>query len=125
MEKIRRTKTVNLVLSEFQKEEGAIAVTELVQRFKNKANKTTIYRILERLCEEDVLHSFIGPDGLKWYAECHCPMHKKHDDFHPHLDCDECGKIRCIDFEIPTPKNLKVKLDMSEVLLKGTCEKCN
>ncbi|MEM7026765.1 MAG: transcriptional repressor [Pseudomonadota bacterium] len=122
---MRRTKTVNSVLLEFQKEHGAIAVTDLVDRFRNKANKTTIYRILERLCDEEVLHSFIGPDGLKWYAECHCPTHKKYKGFHPHIDCDECGKIRCIDFEIPTPKKLKIQIDMSEVMLKGTCEDCH
>ncbi|MEM6998466.1 MAG: transcriptional repressor, partial [Pseudomonadota bacterium] len=120
-----RTKTVNSVLLEFQKEDGAIAVTDLVKRFKNKANKTTIYRILERLCEEEILHSFIGPNGLKWYAECHCPTHKNNDGFHPHFNCNECGKIKCIDFEFPTPKNVNVKIDMSEILLNGTCPNCH
>ena len=50
MNKYKKTKSVNLIINTF-KNENALTVIELVNRFKTKMNKTTVYRILERLEE--------------------------------------------------------------------------
>ena len=54
----RKTKSVKLLLNTF-KDLNAISIIDLVQKFKNDMNKTTVYRILDRLEKSNILHSFI------------------------------------------------------------------
>ena len=64
MDKYKKTKSVHLIINTF-KNENALTVIELVNRFKTKMNKTTVYRILERLEESKILHSFLDQNGLR------------------------------------------------------------
>ena len=57
----RKTKPVKLILDTFNNNDYAISVVDLVSIFKNKMNKTTVYRILNRLEESNILHSFNCP----------------------------------------------------------------
>ena len=66
---LRQTKSVKLLLQEFKNTKTAISVVSLVDKFQNKMDKTTVYRILERLESSGQLHSFMGKDGLKRYAK--------------------------------------------------------
>ena len=61
----RKTKTVKLLLELFNKENYAIPVVDLVSTFKDHMNKTTVYRILYRLENAGILHSFMDQDGLR------------------------------------------------------------
>ena len=54
----RKTKTVELVLELFRDKKYAIPVVDIVSIFANKMNKTTVYRILQRLENSGILHSF-------------------------------------------------------------------
>ena len=67
---VRKTKSLELVLNEFQILTTAISVIELIKKLNSKLNKTTIYRILEKLEDDGILHSFLGNNGIKWYAKC-------------------------------------------------------
>ena len=67
---VRKTKSLELVLNEFQILTTAISVIELIKKLNSKLNKTTIYRILEKLEDDGILHSFLGNNGTKWYAKC-------------------------------------------------------
>ena len=66
---IRKTKTVKLILQEFDKINKAISVIDLVEKFSKKMDKTTVYRILDRLEDSGELHSFVDQGGLKRYAK--------------------------------------------------------
>jgi len=48
----RKTKTVKMILDLFGETNNAISIVDLVSTFRNKMNKTTVYRILNRLEEE-------------------------------------------------------------------------
>ena len=65
----RKTKTVKLLLDLFDQNYHAISVVELISIFSGKMNKTTVYRILNRLEDSGILHSFVDKDGLKRYAK--------------------------------------------------------
>ena len=54
---IRKTKSVETLLGEFKNNSGAVSVTELIKRFDSLINKTTIYRILDKLEDDRILHS--------------------------------------------------------------------
>jgi len=53
---IRKTKSLELVLNQFQGSTTAISVIDVIKKLNSKLNKTTIYRILEKLEEDGVLH---------------------------------------------------------------------
>ena len=102
---IRKTKSVEALLALFEQSKSAISVVDLVERFKGKANKSTIYRILERFENEGLVHAFKGQDGLTWYAKCFSDCAGgHHNDFHPHFQCQECGKVECLSVSISLPE---------------------
>jgi Fur family ferric uptake transcriptional regulator len=121
---IRKTKSVQTLLDIFETNKGAVSVVHLIDLLKEQMNKTTIYRILERLENDGIVHSFMDKDGLKWYAACQGCSSKKHSDIHPHFQCEECGQVDClpVELELPTIPNREIKF--SQVLLIGKCEKC-
>ena len=72
----RRTPSVDLLMKEFHNSNGAISVIELVNRLQMQINKTTIYRVLDKLEDDGVLHSFLDKNGSKCYAMCSdCSKH--------------------------------------------------
>ena len=122
---IRKTKSIEVLLNEFKMSSGAISVITLIERLSSKINKTTIYRVLDKLEEDGVVHSFLGKKGLKWYAKCDgCSLTDGHQDTHPHFQCLSCGKVDCLSINVLIPKIPNRKVDISQVLLQGKCEKC-
>mgnify|MGYP001627820095 CR=1 FL=1 len=120
----RRTKSVDLLLNEFEKNGGAISTTELIGRLGDQINKTTIYRVLDKLEDDAVLHSFLDSKGIKWYAICEgCSKHD-HSDLHPHFECTVCGKVDCLSVEIPIPNLNNREVEHSQILIQGKCEDC-
>lgn len=121
---IRKTQAVETLLNEFQKSSGAISAVELINRLSIKLNKTTIYRILERLEDDGVLHSFLGANGIKWYAKCNGCTKAAHTDAHPHFQCVHCGKVDCLSVDVQIPKIPNREVTISQILIQGKCEDC-
>lgn len=120
----RRTKSIDLLLEQFEKERGAISATVLTERLHEQVNKTTIYRSLERLEDEGLIHSFVGRNAIKWYAKCNgCSTHG-HNDIHPHFQCLSCGKMECLPIEVTIPKIKDREVHSSRILIQGKCDKC-
>lgn len=121
---VRKTKSIKTLLDEFKNTHGAISTVDLIKRFDSQMNKTTIYRALERLEDEGVLHSFLALNGIKWYAKCNGCSKSEHLDVHPHFECIECGKIDCVSVDIKIPSIPNRAVISSQVLIQGTCENC-
>ncbi|TYA78381.1 Fur family transcriptional regulator [Seonamhaeicola marinus] len=121
----RQTKQVKRIVEIFDKKNKAISVADLVKMLTAEMNKTTVYRILDKLMEDGIVHSFIGKGGLKWYAKCQSCSCEKHNDIHPHFQCKSCGVVKCLptSFEIPQAKGFKV--ESASLLLVGECDVCS
>jgi len=121
---LRKTKSVKLLLDEFEKNSSAISVITLIDRLDSQMNKTTIYRVLDKLEDDGFLHSFLGKNGHKWYAKCNGCSATVHNDIHPHFQCVSCGKVDCLTIDIHIPEIPNYKVEVSQVLLQGKCEAC-
>ncbi len=122
---IRKTKLVEAILELFKQGTNALSVVDLVARFKGKANKTTIYRIMDRLENEGMVHSFKGQEGLTWYAKCFSDCSTTyHKDIHPHFQCQQCGKVECLSINIVLPTIKTHRIESAEMFLVGQCEAC-
>ena len=124
MGKIKKTKSVMLLLESFGEDNDALALADLIDRFEDKMNKTTVYRILQRLDERGILHSFTGKDGRRWYAKCQENSSEPHLDKHPHFQCKACGKVECLTLDITIPSIPDYKIDSAQLLLIGKCKDC-
>ena len=121
---IRKTKSVATILTYFNDGHKAISVVDLVERLSSEMNKTTVYRVLDRLEDEGLIHSFTGTNGLTWYAKCHdCSTHN-HRDVHPHFECKDCGKVECLDVSIQLPQMNNRHVETADVFLTGQCVDC-
>ena len=122
----RKTKTVKLLLNLFDQENKALSVVDLVSIFNEEMNKTTVYRILNRLEESGILHSFTDRNGLKRYAKGNQkPGSVKDSNIHSHFLCNDCGISSCLPLEIPIPSLPNTRIDSSDHLLTGQCENCH
>lgn len=121
---VRKTKSVHTLLEVMKQAGEALSVVDLVNRLDQEMNKTTVYRILDRLEDEGLLHSFQGKDGLKWYAQCQGCSTEHHTDMHPHFQCVQCGKTTCLPLDVTIPKVPNVKIESASLLLTGLCEEC-
>jgi Fur family ferric uptake transcriptional regulator len=121
---VRKTKSLELVLNEFESLTTAISVIDLIKKLNSKLNKTTIYRILEKLEDDGIVHSFLGKNGIKWYAKCRNCSKSNHSDVHPHFECIDCGKIDCLTVEVKIPSIPNREIRSSQILFQGICESC-
>ena len=121
----RKTKSIKALLQVFENNESAISVVQLVDELKEEMNKTTVYRALDRMEKEGILHSFSGKEGLKWYAKCKDSCNSsEHKDIHPHFQCSDCGKTTCISVDLSIPSVQGYNISTAEVLLIGQCPDC-
>jgi len=121
---MRRTKSVMKVQKYLDGRDNAVSVVELVEHFSDEMNKVTVYRILARLEEEGLIHSFLDEGGLTWYAKCQNCVRDDHDDNHPHFQCNKCSTIICLPISITIPKIENHRVDKKNILLVGECEEC-
>jgi len=97
---------------------------ELIKRFQADMNKTTVYRILDRLEKQDVLHSFTDTNGLRWYAKSKVANAHVEIDHHSHFQCQDCGMSKCLPIEINIPSVPNHRVDSASLILVGQCEDC-
>lgn len=121
----RQTKQVRALLEVFNKENRAISVVDLVKLLTSEMNKTTVYRILNKLVDDGIVHSFLGKGGLKWYAKCESCSCDTHNDVHPHFQCKTCGEVECLPVSFKIPPVNGYKIDSASLLLVGECLECS
>ena len=121
---IRKTQSVSLVLNEVEKSSKAISAIELVKRLDDKINKTTVYRLLDKLEDDGLLHYFLDSNGVKWFAKCKICSKSKHHDVHPHFQCTDCGIVDCLEIKITIPEIPNRKVVNSQILVLGQCDLC-
>ena len=121
---IRKTQAVSLILDEFEKESNAISAIELIKRLNKKINKTTVYRLLDKLHDDGLLHYFLDFNGVKWFSKCKCCSKTKHQDVHPHFQCISCGNVDCLKISVSIPEITNRKIINSHILVLGQCDLC-
>lgn len=124
MKSYKHTKATQLLLDLFAETDQALSVTHIITMFELKMNRTTVYRVLDRLKEQGVLHSFTGKDGLKWYAKCVDNNEADHHSDHPHFQCEVCGMSKCLDVGFSIPNLPDYKITTTNILLTGRCNAC-
>ncbi|OEK08324.1 transcriptional regulator [Flavivirga aquatica] len=120
----RQTKQVKTLLNIFDNNEKAISVVDLIKLLEAQMNKTTVYRILDKLMDDGVVHSFVGKGGLKWYAKCQDCSCETHNDVHPHFQCKTCGEVECLSVSFTLPPINGYMVESASLFIVGVCSNC-
>lgn len=127
MKNTRNTTAKSAVLELIKNSEVALSHAEIQKLTEGLCDRVTIYRILDRLIIEDVIHKIATPDGTVKYASCH-HNHEEHHHIHNHIhfSCEKCHSVTCLDSVEPNfiiPENYLIKeVNFS---LSGICSNCN
>ena len=121
---VRKTKNLQLVLDAFSKSNRALTAKAVMTMLPLTVNKTTVYRLLDRLQDGGELHSFVGEQGVMHYAKCHACTTEAHTHSHPHFQCLSCREVSCLGEEFPFPELAGVQISEAQIFLKGHCQGC-
>ena len=123
----RNTTAKAAILELIKTSEVALAHAEIQKLTGDLCDRVTIYRVLDRLVVEDLIHKIGTPDGTVKYAACHHHHLDKqiHSHNHVHFSCEKCLSVTCLDSVEPSfiiPDHYVVK--EVNFTLSGLCPKC-
>lgn len=106
---------------------GSAMPYSAIQKAMNPVDRVTLYRTLETLKEQGIIHKAYQEGSETYYAICgkQCKEHQ-HEHDHIHFKCEICKVVSCEDLEqeifISIPKFTINKLSIN---LEGVCKNCN
>lgn len=122
----RNTIAKSKILEYVQNSNEAVAHSDIQQSLKGVCDRVTIYRVLDRLLSEGLVHKIVDIDGVVKYAACHtCEDEHHHHHNHIHFSCEKCKKVTCLDAIMPQfilPKDYK--LNSVNFTVSGFCPQC-
>lgn len=124
----RNSNTKQEIMKLLEQKQEALTHKDFQDFFKEKIDRVTIYRALDRLVDEGKLHKIISLEGGIQYAKCKTCNHEeenhKHD--HVHFSCTKCEKTICLDKITPKIKLPKgFIIEEMQLLISGICSNCS
>ncbi len=123
---IKRNTTISRhVIKILEESNSAISVLQILKILKDQnlyPNKTTIYRLMDKLVSDGTIKIICGKNGTSYYEK------SEHD--HHHFFCQSCEQVFCL----PSSENIDVdsliknkefKITGHDFNIYGICEPCN
>lgn len=121
----RNTPTKEAVLELLKKSGKAMSRDAIEQKVTSDINRATIYRVLNRFCEDGVVHRVVAEDGKQYFAVCATCDDDAYAQHHFHFRCVQCATIECLpaSVEFSVPNGYQV--EGVNCVLSGTCRDCS
>lgn len=120
----RNTPTKEAVLEILRKSGKAMSRDAIEQRITTDINRATIYRVLNRFCEDGVLHRVVAEDGKQYFAICVECSDKALAGPHFHFRCTQCDTIECLPVAVHFSIPEGYQVDDVNCVLTGRCRAC-
>lgn len=122
--KRRNTLPKEAVLAVLTNAKKAMSQEAIVKLMDVDADRATVYRILNRYCEDEIVHRIVADDGKQYFAVCVKCDQKTIPDNHFHFRCTKCETIECLPMmvEFSVPKQYQV--ERMNCVLIGVCKDC-
>jgi len=125
MKKSRNTLAKTKISDLLTQSKNALSHSEIHEFLDGFCDRVTIYRVLDRLIEEDFIHKIVTIDGVVKYAACHDCSTVKHHHNHIHFNCEQCSAVTCIEdveplFKLPE----RYKVNNVNFTVSGICPNC-
>jgi Fur family ferric uptake transcriptional regulator len=124
MVKRRSTAAKEAILAVLKSKRRAMSQDAIMKQIRVNADRATIYRILNRFCEDEIVHKIVADDGKQYFAVCTKRDKPVIPGNHFHFRCTKCETIECLSslVEYSVPKNYKV--ESLNCVLVGVCKDC-
>ncbi|QNF32831.1 transcriptional repressor [Adhaeribacter swui] len=122
--KRRSTPSKQAILNILHSAQQALNQETIEQEVKGTMDRVTVYRILNRFCEEGHVHKIVSDDGKSYFALCHNCEEKKHRHNHFHFRCLKCQKVECLQEEVAINVPSGYQIENVNCLLTGYCKAC-
>ncbi len=121
--KRRNTNSKVEVLSLLKSSNCALSHDMIQEKLSGSMDRATIYRVLNRFCEDKIVHKVVGDDGKQYFAFCiNCAEKHKHNHFH--FRCMKCGKVECLGNEVKVALPHGYVLNNFNGIVSGYCSEC-
>lgn len=121
----RNTTARNEIQKLIENSDVALSQAEIQSETKGLCDRVTIYRVLDRLTEEGLIHKVLNVDGVMKYAGCAHTCAAEHKHNHVHFSCQKCKSVTCLAdieplFKLPAAYTV-VEMNFT---LAGICPEC-
>lgn len=127
MKQTRNTVARSAILALIQSSEVALSQLAIQQTLNGLCDRVTIYRVLERLVEEGMIHKIVNVNGVVNFAACAtCSHEKTHQHQHIHFSCRVCSELTCLNQVVPS-FDLPSGFSKEETFftVSGICNNCH
>ncbi len=122
---LSNTKARQQILSCLYSTGEPVSGATLEELLLDECDRSTIYRNLGALTKAGVVHQ-IRLNGESRYKIHPVLTDQGIDKEHPHFECKSCGRLFCIDVEIPDPVLPEgFESEENSFVIYGYCRKCN
>lgn len=122
--KRRNTESANEIYALLKNSNLALSHDMIQEKMSSNADRATIYRVLNRFCEDKIVHKVVGDDGKQYFAFCVNCQEKKHKHNHFHFRCTSCGKVECLESEIKIALPKGYVFQNLNGVISGVCSSC-
>lgn len=123
--KRRNTPSKEAVLDLLISTGKAMSRDAIEQKIGIGIDRATIYRVLNRFCEDGLVHKIVAEDGKQYFAVCMKCDENKIAVHHFHFRCTSCQTIEClpeaVHFSVPNGYNV----ESVNCVLTGICPQCS
>ena len=123
--KRRNTPSKEAILDLLVNTGKAMSRDAIEQKLDLEIDRATIYRVLNRFCEDGMVHRIVAEDGKRYFAVCIKCDEKAMPVNHFHFRCTKCETIEClpeaVHFSVPNGYNV----ENINCVLTGICKDCS
>lgn len=126
MKTTRNTVARSAILELINDSNVALSQPAIQHKLNGLCDRVTIYRVLDRLLDDGLIHKIVNVNGVVNYAACSsCNHDHEHDHEHIHFSCRICGELTCLDQVIPSfalPNGFRA--EETFFTISGICGNC-
>ena len=122
----RNTPTKEAVLNLLMNSRNALSQDAIERQLDIEINRATIYRVLNRFCEDGIVHKIVAEDGKQYFAICKkCENPQEVIQPHFHFRCLSCDTIECLQVPVECSVPNGYEIQNANCVLTGTCNNCS
>lgn len=125
--KRRKTQSKVEILGALKESGSALSHEMIKERISPSINRATIYRVLNRYCEDGKVHKVVGDDGKQYYAICanKCIDQDTHLHDHLHFRCIKCEEVKCLEQKVSYSLPEGFQGEVRNFMVTGLCNHCS
>lgn len=122
--KRRSTPSKEAILNVLADSKKAMSQDAILKNVSLDMDRATVYRVLNRFCEDGILHRIVAEDGKQYFAVCIKCEEKKLADHHFHFRCTKCDTIECLPVAVQFSLEKGYSVERVNCVLTGVCKDC-